>query len=102
MREPGLAAPRAPPHLAQARHRAGEGHAQGGVEVADVDAELERVGRHHREQVALGEPQLDLAPLGRRVAGAVGGDPLREVAAAGLLETRPREALDQLDAAPRA
>ncbi len=100
-REPGLAAAGAPPHLAQARHRAGEGHAQGGVEVADVDAELERVGRHDGEQVPLREPQLDLAPLRRRVARAVGGDPLRQVGAPGLLEPLPREALDQLHAAAR-
>ena len=47
------------------------------------------------------EALLDLAPLGRRVAGPVGRDPLGQVAAPGLLEPRPREALDQLDAAAR-
>ncbi len=100
-REPRVAAPGAPPHLAQARHGAREGHAQGGVEVADVDAELERVGRHHGEQVALGQALLDLAPLRRGVAGPVGRDALGQVAATRLLEPRPREALDQLDAAAR-
>ncbi|MDX6632289.1 MAG: box helicase protein, partial [Solirubrobacterales bacterium] len=39
-------------------------------------AELERVGRVDGEQLARGEPGLDVAPLLRRVAGAVGGDPL--------------------------
>ena len=71
------------------------------VEVADVDAELERVGGHHGQQVALGQPPLDLAPLGRRVAGAVGRDPLGQVGAARVLEAQPREPLDQLDAAAR-
>ena len=85
-REAGLAPARAAPHLAQARHRAGEGHADGGVEVADVDPELERVGGDDGEQVALGEPPLDLAPLRRRVARAVGRDPLGDVAAARVLE----------------
>ena len=100
-REPGAAAAGAAPHLPQRRHRAREGHAQRRVEVADVDAELERVGGHHRQQVALGEPLLDLAPLHRRVAGAVGRDPLGEVGAARVLEPLAREALDQLHAAAR-
>ena len=100
-RQAGGAAARAAPHLAQARDRAGEGDADRGVEVADVDPQLERVGRDDREQVALGQAPLDLAPLRGRVAGAVGRDPLREVAAAGVLEPQLREALDQLDAAAR-
>ena len=79
-REAGAAAAGAAPHLAQRRDRAGERHADRRVEVADVDAELERVGGHDRQQVALGQPPLDLAPLRRRVAGAVGRDPLGEVA----------------------
>ncbi len=62
-RQPGAAAARPPPHLAQAGHRAGEGHAQRGVELAHVDAELEGVGGHHGQQLALGEAALDLAPL---------------------------------------
>ena len=99
--EPGVAAPGASPHLPQRGHRAGEGHAQSRVEVADVDAELERVGGHDGEQVALGEPLLDLAPLHGRVAGAVGGDPLGEVHAAGRLQPLAREALDQLDPTAR-
>ena len=96
-----VAPPGAAPHLAQRRDGAREGHAQRRVEVADVDAELERVGGHDREQLALGQPPLDLAPLRRRVAGAVGRDPLGEVGAAGVLEAQAREALDQLHAAAR-
>ena len=38
-------APGAPPHLAQARDRAGEGDDDRRVERADVDPQLERVGR---------------------------------------------------------
>ena len=48
--------------------------------------ELERVGGHHGQQLALGQAALDLAPLLGRVAGAVGRDPLGQVAAAGVLE----------------
>ena len=48
-----LAAPAGPaPHLAQAGDGAGERHADRGVELADVDAQLQRVGRHHRQQLA--------------------------------------------------
>ena len=101
-RDPLAAAPRPPPHLAQAGDRAGEGDADRRVELADVDPELERVGGDHREQLAGGEPGLDLAPLLRRVAGAVGRDPRGELGLAELLEAHPREALDQLDPAAAA
>ena len=75
------------PHIwRRLRDGARERHADRGVEVADVDAELERVGGHDGQQVALGQPPLDLAPLRRRVAGAVGRDPLGQVAAARVLE----------------
>ena len=78
-RDPLAAPPGAAPHLPQAGDRAREGDADRGVELADVDPELERVGGDHREQLAGGEPRLDLAALLRRVAGAVGRDPLGEV-----------------------
>ena len=100
-REAGVAPPGAAPHLAQARDGAGEGHAERGVEVADVDAQLEGVGGDDREQVALRQPLLDLAPLGGRVAGAVGRDALGQVGPARVLEPLAREALDQLHAAAR-
>ena len=99
--EPGLAATGAAPHLPQAGHRPGEGHADCGLEVAHVDPELERVRRHHREEVSLREPMLDLPPLRRRVAGAVGRDPVGQVRVASVLEPEPREAVDQLDPAAR-
>src|SRR5206468_5613717 len=49
-RQPATAAPGAPPHLPQARHRTWERHADRGVELADVDAELKRIGRNDPEQ----------------------------------------------------
>ena len=78
--EPLAAPPGAAPHLAQARDGAGEGHADRRVEVADVDPQLERVGGDHRQQLARRQARLDLPPLRGRVAGPVGGDPLRELA----------------------
>ena len=78
-RQAAAAAPRPAPHLAQAGDGAGEGDADRRVELADVDAELERVGGDHREQLAGREPGLDLAPLLRRVAAAVGRDPRRQL-----------------------
>ena len=76
-REAVLAAAGASPLLAEARDRAREADRDRAVEVADVDAELERVGRRDAEQLALDEPPLDLAPLLRRVAGAVRREPPR-------------------------
>ena len=67
------------PHLAQAGHRAREGDADRRVELADVDAELQRVGGHDTEQLAAGQPALDLVALGGRVAGPVGRDPLGQL-----------------------
>ena len=99
--QPRIAAARTTPHLAQAGHRAGEGHADRGVEIAHVDAQLERVGGDHGKQLALGQAPLDLAPLLRRVAGAVGRDAVGQVAASRILEAQAGELLDQLDAAPR-
>ena len=44
--------PGAPPHLAQGGHRTREGDAHRGVELADVDAQLQRVGGDDRPQLA--------------------------------------------------
>ena len=76
-REAVSAAAGASPLLAEARHRAGEADGDGAVEQADVDPELERIGGGDAEQLALDEPPLDVAPLLRRVAGAVRREPLR-------------------------
>ena len=80
----------AAPLLAQRGDRAREADRDHRVEQADVDPELERVGRGDAEQLALGEPPLDLAPLLGRVAGAVGRE-ARVVA-----EPLGGEAVDQL------
>src|SRR6185295_7267492 len=65
---------------------------EGAVEQADVDAELERVGRGDAEQLALHESALDVAPLLRRVAGAVGRKPLRGLR----VDAIRRHAVDEL------
>ena len=101
-REARLAPAGAAPHLAQGGHRAGKRDADRRVQLADVDAQLERVGGDHGQQLARHQPLLDLAPLHRRVAGAVGGHQLGQVGAAAILEAQLGELLDQLDAAARA
>ena len=74
-REAAVAPPGPPPLLAERRDRAREADRDRAVEEADVDPELERVGRRDAEQIALDEPPLDLAPLLGRVAGAVRREP---------------------------
>ncbi len=69
--EPVAATSRASPLLAQGRDRAREADGDDRIEQADVDPELERVRRGDSEQLAGGEPLLDLAAFVRRVAGAV-------------------------------
>ena len=74
------AAPTRPaPHLPQAGHGAGKGDAHRGVELADVDAQLERVGGHDAQKFARRQAALDLVALRRGVAGAVGRDPLAQL-----------------------
>ena len=66
----GQAAPAAAgpaPHLAQRGDRAGERHDDRGVELADVDAQLERVGGDDRPQLAAASG----APRARGAAAAV-------------------------------
>jgi hypothetical protein len=96
-REPAPAAAGAPPLLAQARHRPWERHADRGVEHADVDPELERVGGDDAEQLAVDELALELAPLLRRVAGAVGRDALGQLGVAEVVERVLGELRHQLD-----
>ncbi len=77
--EPAPAPAGPPPHLPEARDRARERDADRGVELADVDPELERIGRDDAEQLSGGEPPLDVLTLGGRVAGAIRRDPLGEL-----------------------
>ena len=74
-REPVAAAPGPAPLLAQRGDGAGKAHRDRAVELADVDAELERIGRRDPEQLAVHQPPLDLAALRGRVAGAVRRQP---------------------------
>ena len=68
--------PAGPPDLLpQRRPGAGEAGQQHRVETADVDAELERVGRRHAEQPAAAQVVLERTPLLGQVAAAVGVDP---------------------------
>ncbi len=60
--------------LPQCGAGAGEAREQDGVEAADVDAELERVGRGQAEQSPGTQRLLELATLLGEVAAAVGGD----------------------------
>ena len=92
-RQPAAATSGPAPHLLEARDRSGERHADRGVELADVDPELQRVGRDDPEQVAVREAGLDLLALGGRVAGAVRGDALGQLR----IETVAGVTQDQLD-----
>ena len=46
------------------------------VERADVDAELERVGRDDRAHRSLAQPLLDFPPAMRQIAAAIAANPL--------------------------
>ena len=96
-REAAATPARTTPLLAQRRDGAGKGDRDRGVERADVDAELERVGRDHAEQLAGDEPALEVAPLRRRVARAVGRHPVRERGVAVGAQEGGGLASDQLD-----
>ena len=45
------------------------------VERADVDAQFERIGRHHRAHGPFAQPFLDLPPADRQVAAAIAANP---------------------------
>ncbi len=62
-RQPAAAAARPAPHLAQRRDRAGERDDDRRVQRPDVDAQLQGVGRDHREQLAAHQATLQLAAL---------------------------------------
>ena len=100
-RQPAPAPPGPAPHLAQRRDRARERDADRRVERADVDAQLQRVRGDDAEQLAVDEPLLQLAPLLRRVARAVGRDPRRQLGAPALLQRELGELGHQLDGLAR-
>ena len=86
--------------LPEARHRAGVAREDADVEVADVDAELQRVGRNDRRDAPLEEVLLELPPLGGQEAAAVGLDLLLEFGVA--VRDRPPQALHLLPRAAEA
>ena len=90
--QPAPAASGSPPLLPQGRDRARESDRDRAVEEADVDAELERVGRGDAEQLALDQPPLDVTSLLGGVARAVRSEPARR----GGVHPLDREAVDQL------
>ncbi len=77
-------APGPAPHLAQRGDGSGEGDHERRVELADVDPQLQRVGRHDRPQLAPHQPALELPSLLGGVAGPVGADQLRQLGILGL------------------
>ena len=84
--------------LPQGRAGAGEAGEQHGVEAADVDAELERVGRGQAEQPAVAQRLLERAALLGEVAAAVGRH-LVDQARVDLAEQASRGQGDRLGAA---
>ena len=85
------------PLLPQAGHRARVAHRDRRVERADVDAELERAGADHGEQLAAEQQRLDGAALLGRVSGSVRGELVGQMRV-GLLETVGRLLVDELGA----
>ena len=101
-REPLTAPARSSPLLPQARDGAGEADGDRAVEQADVDPELERVGRRHAEELSRHEIALDRTALLGRVARAIGREPERQVRAPGRLERLAGDPEHDLDAAAAA
>ena len=85
----------ASPALLEARHGAGEAHDERHVQAADIDAELQRLRGDDRVQLVVEQPPLDVAPLLRGVAGAVGQHALRGGAVA-VLQAPPHLAVHEL------
>ncbi len=92
-----VAGPAGPaPALAQAGDRAGEPGDQRDVQAADVDAQLERLRGHDGVELVGEQTAFDVAPLLRRVAGAVRLHALRRVPPAAVLEAAADVAVHQL------
>ena len=96
-REPAAAPPGPAPHLAQRRDGPRERHTDRGIQRPDVDPQLQGIGRHDAEQLAVHQPPLELAPLRRRVARPVRRDPLGQRRVAAPRQLQRREARHQLD-----
>ena len=74
-----IAAPSAASRLLPcARDAAGIAREDRRVQFSNIDAQLERVGRHNAHQLAAAQAALDLPAVLRQVAGPVGLDALRK------------------------
>ena len=94
-----LAGAATPPDLLPERgDRAREAAQHHGVEAADVDPELERVGGDDAAQPAAEQVGLDLATLRGQVAGSIGPHRIGQLGSDGAADVLG----DQLGAAPRA
>ena len=89
-------APRPPRLLHQRRDGAREPEVQGAVEVPNVHAQLEGVGRRDAAKGAAEERTLHRAPVLRRVPSSVRRDGVREVPRAGIAQNLPAVPEDQL------
>ena len=47
------------------------------IERADVDAQFQRIGRHHAADAAVAQAALDFAPLAGQIAAAIAANRLR-------------------------
>ena len=65
------APPRAPGALPCGRNRARISRHHGGIERADVDAQFQRVCRHHAANAPFAQAALDFAPLARQISAAI-------------------------------
>ena len=84
----GLPAPRAAGPLPGGRDGpriAGHHH---GIQRADVDAQLQRIGRHHRAEFAVAQLAFDLAPFLGQIAAAVAAHTSRQLRIEIILQIR--------------
>src|SRR5690606_1924357 len=89
--------------LEEARDGARIADEEADVETADVDAELERVRADEAEEISREQPALDLAALGRKIAGAVRLEAIGERSRRCVpLQPIPCVAEDELDGRARA
>ena len=99
-RDAGALPPAGPAELLpRGGHRARVAGQDRHVETADVDAELERVGRDDAEDLAVAQPALDRAAFGRQVAAAIAADAAARPVA--LAERLPQAREQDLDRDPR-
>ena len=96
--ESTLSAPGTTPLLAERRDRTRKAHHNGTIKLADVDTELEGVGRDHGPQGSTGQPRLDLAAHLGRIARPIRLDTVGQHGgtARQLVAHAPQDQLDHL------